>query len=98
MDVLAEIFLFLDRWDTLEIRLACQEFNQTILQTPFFKRDYMISGSFLNWLHFPEIRVGICQYHLTRYLDKNPDMIPYVFNSACQCDYPDMVDYILGLY
>jgi len=58
----------------------------------------MISGSFLNWLHFPEIRVGICQYHLTRYLDKNPDMIPYVFNSACQCDYPDMVDYILGLY
>jgi len=93
MDILTEIFLFLDQ--VQQVRLVSREYNQAILQTPFFKRDYFVSGTYLEWLHFPEIHIGIFKYNLMEYLSKYPKLFQPIFILACQMGKLDFINWLL---
>ena len=95
MDVLVEIFLFLNRNTAKEICLVNREFREIATRTPFFQRDYLVPGSFRNWLHFTPIM--ICKYHLTEYLATKSNQIQKTFKLACRLGYLDMVKHILKL-
>ena len=103
LDILTRIFLFLTKEQVRQVQLINREFNQAMLQTPFFQRDYLDPGprtqAFLDWLHFPKIiQVGICQYNLTKYLETRPDLITSTFVVACRLGNHKLLDYILRVH
>ena len=94
LDILTRIFLFLTKEQVRHVRMVNREFREIVSRTPFFSRDYLKPGAFLDWLNFPKVYVGICRFGLTKYLSTRPELVRKTLKIAYRLGALDIIDYI----